>query len=498
MGLMDFFRSKAPAKHTPKRRRNYSAAQSVARYGDFRPTSGSADYELRDSIVALRNKSRFLARNSSSMARFINLMRVNVVGDNGFRFQSRVRKGDGTMDTGLNERVERAWRRWAKQPTVDGQMTFNDLCEQAVSTWCRDGEVIWEIVVNGKYRDGVAINPIEADLLDETLNGEYPKTGNEIRMGVEIDAYGRPVAYHFLHVHPGDLTWFSRKPESRHRRVPAERVIHMFIRLRPGQSRGEPPAVTTINSVKMLDGYREAEVTNRRVAAAMMGFFRRDLPKAENISELADQVSPDEEHFEVDVVPGTFKQLPDGMAFETFNPSGSATDYEKFEGQVKKDISMGLNISAFSLGMETAGVSYSTGRSVLIEDRDYYRLMQRFFIEHGAEKVFGKWVPYHMLSDGSSIPPTRRDVVMDDHVFRPRGWDWVDPAKDVRANTEALRTGQTSLARVAAQRGIDRDELLDEIAEDQAAADARGLTLVYDGDIPLDEDMDEDGDNAEG
>ena len=77
------------------------------------------------------------------------------------------------------------------------------------------------------------------------------------------------------------------------------------------------------------------------------------------------------------------------------------------------------------------------------------------------------------------IPPTRVDAIRENCTFRPRGWDWVDPAKDVRANAEALRTKQTSLARVAAQRGLDRDDLLAEIQEDQRAATKLGLTLDY-------------------
>ena len=77
------------------------------------------------------------------------------------------------------------------------------------------------------------------------------------------------------------------------------------------------------------------------------------------------------------------------------------------------------------------------------------------------------------------IPPTRVDAIRENCTFRPRGWDWVDPAKDVKANTEALRTKQTSLARVAAQRGLDRDDLLAEIQEDERAAAKLGLTLDY-------------------
>lgn len=469
----------APPAPAPVRRRNYLAAQNVARYGDLTASRGSADWELANSLSEVRAKARFLARNSGSMRRYIQLMRVNIVGDGGFRLQSRVRMLDGRLDISLNQRVEDAWSRWCEAPTVDGQMTMIDLLNQAVATWCRDGEVIWEVVYSNQYRDGVSINPIEADLLDETLTRKNPDNGNDIRMGVEVDSYGRPVAYHLLTTHPGDLVWYAVENQRRYRRVPANRIIHIFDKDRPGQTRGEPPAAAAIQPVKMLDGYREAETMGRRLRAALMGFFTRSLPKMEGLTELADRQDDADEIFEMDMEPGRLKQLPDGMEFKEFSPGGSTTDYAQFESQIKKDLAMTFGISAFSHGMETQGVSYSTGRSVLIEDRDYYKTRQRFFIDHGILRLFRIWLPRHVLEETSKVPPTRLDAIFASVVFRPRGWDWVDPGKDVKANTEALRTKQTSLSRIAAARGMDRDELLDEIAEDIEAAESRGLTLEY-------------------
>jgi len=481
--MFGFLFPKKAVREAPRQpaKRNYLAAQKIARYSDVNASRGSADWELANSLAEVRAKARFLARNSGSMRRYIQLMQVNVVGEAGFRLQSRVKLGSGQLDITLNDRVEAAWRRWCKSPTVDGKMTMFDLVNQSVATWCRDGEVLWEIVYSSRYRDGVAINPIEADQLDETLTRRNPDNNNDIRMGVEIDGNGRVVAYHLLTSHPGDLVWYATDTDRRYRRVPAERMVHIYVRDRPGQTRGEPPAAAAIQSVKMLDGYREAETMGRRLRAALMGFFQRSLPKIEGLSELADREEGDEgdEIFEMDMEPGRLKQLPDGMEFKEFSPSGSTTDYAQFEGQVKKDLAMTFGISVFSHGMETQGVSYSTGRSVLIEDRDFYKTKQRFFIDHGVSMVFAAWLPTHVLQDYSVVPPSRQTVILDSAVFRPRGWDWVDPAKDVKANTEALRTHQTSLSRVAAQRGIDRDELLDEIAEDQQAAAAKGLTLDY-------------------
>jgi lambda family phage portal protein len=472
--------AKPASRKSPSR--NYTAAASKARYGDFTAlSSGSADYELRGALRTLRNKSRFLARNSSSIRRYLQLLKVNVVGPDGFVFQCRVRKLDGSLDEGLNDRVKMAHDEWANDSvTVDGEMSLLDLMHQAIYSLPVDGEVLWEIVRNPRYPDGIAINPIEADLLDETLNTVYPQTGNQIIMGVEVDAATRRrVAYHFLSDHPGDSSWLGTNSRNRYRRVSADNVIHIFERQRPGQTRGEPWTVTTVNSIKMLDGYREAETVGRRLRSAIMGFFVQRESTSGGISEMADRDDEEDQIYEMDIEPGTIKSAPKGYEFDKFDPGGSQTDYADFEMQIKKDISMGLGISTLSHGMETASISYSTARTVVIEDRDSYRVIQSFIKRRGLKPLFIHWLGSHILREESVIPPSRRLEIIRKSIYRPRGWDWVDPAKDVKSNSDALATMQTSHARIAASRGIDRDDLFDEIEEDMKAAKKRGLTLNY-------------------
>lgn len=461
-------------------KRGYAAAQSKARYGDLGSSRGSADTELRKGLAVVRAKSRWLARNSSSMKRFLMLLSINVVGKKGFIFESGVRRQDMTKDVTLNRRVETDFRKWSKRPTTCGKLSMTDLQNQAIKSLARDGEFIWERVFNPIYNDGIAINSLEADMLDETLNTVHPETGNQIRMGVEVDKFNRHIAYHFLEQHPGDFTWYSHNTLRRHRRVLADNIIHVYVSDRAAQTRGEPWATTVINSVKMLDGYREAETMSRRLRAAVMGFFKKMLPKSEGIEELADnEEDEDRERLEMSVEPGKFQELPAGLEMQQFDPGGSQTDYAAFEGQVKKDIAMGLGISVMSHGMETKGVSYSAGRTVRQEDLDFYEVIQEFIIDRALTTVFSWWLPRRLIQDDANIPPTRTQAILDSCVFRARGWDWVDPAKDISSNTEALDTFQTSPQRVAAKTGNTFEEILDEHVEARRMAEERGLTLDY-------------------
>jgi lambda family phage portal protein len=475
--------------HVARRQRRshggYEAAGHRTHYGDFGATAGSADFELSIALPKIRNKVRALARNSGTLKRYTQLLKDNVVGADGFTLQVRVKKADGTPDLTLNNRAEAAWRVFSDSPTVDGVMDMVELEKQMATTWGRDGEYILEIVSDRTAPDGFRLNPIEGDILDVALNTTHTN-GNLIKMGVELTTIGRPVAYHFLNQHPGDSSWMSPDTRRRYRRVPADQVIHVYERLRPGQTRGEPPASSIPNTVKMLDGYREAEVTGRRIKSSTMGFFTETAEAQAGagggLDGMADETNETTGDLEMDLEPGTFKKLPRGIGFETFDPGGASTDYSQFEAQVKTDASMGVSISPVSLGYETGKLSYSTHRGLVAEDRDMYRGLQSFFIRMAMKRIFSFWLQQHVAFNvASEIPPSRVLAIMAAFKFMARGWVQIDPTKDTKAENEQLAARTTSLSRIAANRGISRDDLLDEIEDDERALSARGLTQSFGG-----------------
>ena len=88
-------------------------------------------------------------------------------------------------------------------------------------------------------------------------------------MGVEINEWGRPVAYHFLTYHPATsvpaATCASAHPCS------ADQILHLYAAERPGQTGALPACIVRLNNLK---GYEEAEIIAARASNAMMGFVR--------------------------------------------------------------------------------------------------------------------------------------------------------------------------------------------------------------------------------
>lgn len=458
----------------------------------------SADREIQGDLLALRARSRDLVRNSSFAKRFLQLLRANVVGPHGIRLQARIRSADGKPFESVNVAIEEAWGAWCKVGTctVDGRHSFRDVQGLLATTLGMDGEFIIRLVRGFRNDFGFALQLIDPDLLDVTFNRPAGNGVNEIRMGVEIDGWGRPVAYHLWDRHPSETGMSrARKP------VPAADIIHDFIPLRVGQTRGVPWFHPVLIDHKMLSGYQEAELVASRSAAAKPVYYTVDPEKAagaQNLDETADSV-PEE------VSPGMAHELPPGYDVKAFDPTHPNAAYKDFVAAVLRTISSGLGVSYHSLANDLSGVNYSSARVGELADRDEWRSLQQWMIDHVCGRIYEEWLKMALIAGQmETLSPNHRNYLR--IAWRPRGWAWVDPQNELNASEKELQLGLNSRTRQAAEQGRDFEEILEDLAEEQKLIAAHGLTIgqpaekkgMGDGGVKDDKKTDEDAaDGAE-
>lgn len=467
MGILDVF------KRSPKKeivRRGYSGVNTNRLFSDFVASERSADSELRGALKELRNRSRDLSMNNEYAKRYFELLKVNVIGDKGVFYQSKAIDSIGQLDQNGNEAVEAAFRRWGKygNPTVDGKMSWIDVQKLAIELVAKDGEAFIVKHRTSAFHDSFALEFIEADQIDEQLNKRL-ENGNEIRMGIEVDRFKKPVAYHILTYHPGDYDFASSKRSPKHTRMPADRVIHLFKQIRPGQTRGEPWLTPAIPAIKQLGAFREAAVINARVGASKMGFFKVQASDGFIADDYEDN-SPI-----VTAEPGSFHMLPAGVEFSSFEPAFPSNEFDSFHKSILRGIASGLGVSYTSLSNDLEATSYSSIRQGALEERDFYRNMTMFVIEHFIRPVFDSWLAAAMEMNAFGIPLRQYDRFSDAAEFRGRGFSWVDPLKEMNASVTGLKNGILSLGHIAGQYGMDSEELLSQIARDKQLAEQFGV-----------------------
>ena len=246
-------------------KRSYQAAQTSRLFADFTSSSTSADSEIYNAIKTLRNRSRELARNDGYVSRYLKMLINNVVGEHGIRISVKARNDDGSLDTIANKIIEQEFYRWAKVGTctANGKLSFLDAQKLFIETLARDGEVLVRHITDRTNDYGYSMQFLEADHLDEELNRKT--TNGQIRMGVEINEFGKPVNYHIWTKHPDENQTYFQDPKKKHIVVPAKELIHAFMQNRPEQTRGVPFTASVMTSIKMLNGYLEAELVAARV-----------------------------------------------------------------------------------------------------------------------------------------------------------------------------------------------------------------------------------------
>jgi lambda family phage portal protein len=466
--------------------RNYAAAQVNRLTQGWSTVSGSANSEIHRSLDAVRARSRKLANDDEYVKKWLAMVTTNVVGPTGFRFQARVYDKPGSPDTYANDAIEAAWAKFCKKGVCDvtGRQSMTGLQQLAMKAVARDGEFLIQIVRGTAAANayGFALQLLDVDRLATTLNKPAEGGANAIRMGVEVNAYGRPVAYHLKTNHPGDLYQTTSGIRGDHyQRVPAADIIHEFVADRPEQVRGMPWAHAAMIRLNNLGGYEEAAVIAARVGASKMGFFTTPDGQAEVVSTGTDD-GTEQGGLTMDADPGVFQSLPEGVQFQPFNPDYPTAMYADFVKANLRGIASGLGVAYHALANDLEGVSFSSIRSGTLEERDVWMLIQEWFAQSFLDRVHAEFMQAALafgqitLPNGSTLPISKLDKFTP-HTWQGRRWEWVDPLKDIEADIAAINAGLKSPQSVAAKLGLDYEDLLVEIQAATAMREAMGIKL---------------------
>jgi lambda family phage portal protein len=468
-----------PKALPPVRRRSYAGALISRLTSDWLATQASSDAEIRTSLRKLRDRSREMVRNNPYAKQAKRTTQINVVGA-GIKIQSQVAALRGNRrDERTNTLIESKWASWCRAQHCDvaGRHSFHVMEWLAVGALPESGEALFRIVRRsfGASRVPLALQMLEADYLDEEYQGPTLAQRNEWRLGVEIDEWGRPVRYAFLTRHPGDY-WFQNAPQRNEKHVflPAEDVIHLFIPERPQQHRGVPWFHPVMTDAHQLQGYEEAAVIRARAGASVMGFITNQEGEI-----TADDIENERRISEFE--PGMFKYLMPGENVTVPNIDSPDQQYEMFVRNKVRRFASGFGCSYETLSRDFSDTNYSSSRLSLLEDREHWKVVQSYLIEHFHMRVFREWLALAVLSgelpfDDFETRPERYDTPR----WMARGWDWVDPLKEVKAYREMEQAGYMTKAQIVAKLGGDFDENLAELAREQAAAERLGVELDRD------------------
>jgi lambda family phage portal protein len=429
-----------------------TTGRGVGRKGWHAPATGP-NTELRFSAETMRVRSRDLARNNHIARQALRTITNGVIGNGIIPHVSIDSSGIGQPTAGDKMRarqIEGLLKAHFDHPGIDatGQMDLYSLQDLALYSTLESGDCLvvreWRTSAQMRRR-GLSLpfqlRVLECDYLAKEIESFQLNNGetNQVVQGVEVDRFGRPVAYHLYEDHPGEYAYWH---QMRTRRVSASDVVLLYEILRPGQVRGVPELSTVMMDIKDISDFEIAELKRQEMAACFMAFVTKSLDAGEPQAE------------QYDLAPGLVWELSPGEDVRLSSPpqSNGYVDYirTKYRG-----VAAGVGITYEALTQDFSQVNYSSSRMAHLSmhanfDRKRNRVMRSQFC--------------HKLQQWTNEALEIMGYDTSDLI-----WTWnaprrpmLDPGKETAAFSAMVRSGFR-----------DRDSIILELGEDPETIDTR-------------------------
>jgi lambda family phage portal protein len=429
--------------------RRYEAAGGGRRFQGVSASSTSANAEIGTGITMLRNRARDLERNNPDMAAGLDVIATETI-------------GSGIMHKYSSPRVQKKFDDWANYTKCDpgNQLNLYGLQQLAMRTAARDGEVYVRRIRTPYIDESTAplqLQLLESDFLDVSDN-RVLSNGNVVVQGIELEAKtGRRIAYHIFKSHPGESFATNAYSSIERVRIPAEDMTPVFKVLRSGQLRGISWASSVM--LKMYDyaDFEDAQLQRQKLAACFAAF----IIDAQGVADSS--TAPPIDKLE----PAMIEVLGPGQDIKFGSPPG----VEGFKDSAllyKRAISQGFGITYEALTNDYSNVNFSSARMGAIrmyKNVDTWRW--NMFIPQ-FNHVVSRWFLESLELMGTSS----KNVTC---KFTCPRREMIDPSIEVPARIKEVRAGFKSLATAIREGGEDFEEVIDEIAESNAALDKKGI-----------------------
>ncbi|NBO19344.1 MAG: phage portal protein [Proteobacteria bacterium] len=454
--------------------RGYEGAKTGRRIDDWLTTGASANKEIASAGNRLRERARDLVRNNPYGSKAVEVFVGNAIG-------TGIIPQASTGSDRLNKQIMAAWEEWETACDAEGDLDFYGIQSMAARAIFESGECFVRFrdrPYSQEFRVPFQLQVLEADFLDTTKNMPAG-SGNYINQGVEFDKYNRRVAYWMWPQHPGENAIGAMRLQSV--RIPADQIVHLFRKQRPGQFRGVTAFAPSIVRMRDLDGYDDAELWRKKIEACFAAFVTQvngsDGPIVGNVvkqtaSSGASGSSNDPDKLE-QFRPGMIEYLQPGEDIRFGNPNSDG-NYESYERVQLHAIAAGLGITYEQLTGDLSQVNYSSLRAGLLEFRRLVEMLRwQVFVPKLCVPVWRKFIERAYVAGEIS----KIDYGVS---WTPQKFEMIDPLKDAQADTLMIRNGTLTLKEAIARQGYDPEKQIEEIAATNKLLDDKEIILDCD------------------
>lgn len=381
---------------------NYGANVTKKSMLGWNYAGGSWREDINENLPTLRQRSRDIYMGVPIGRAAVNTMRTNVVGRGLMpkpTIDADMLKISPEKAKELERKISKEWELWAESADCDMARldNFYELQQLAFLNWLASGDTLALLPVKPRKNQpyDLRVQLIEADRLSSPNN--FDTFDNQIVGGVEVDADGEVIAYHFSKHHPLSyanerMEW--QRVEAYGKRTGRRNVLHLMCRERIDQRRGVPFLAPVIEALKQLGRYTDAEL----VAAVVSGMFTVFIEKTEDkdgepigsgVPE--DELIDEEDETTLELAPGAVLDLGEGEKAHDINPGRPNKNFTGFVEAVCQQIGAALEIP-YELLMKHFTASYSASRGALEEAWKMFKTYRTWLANDFCQPIYEEWL----------------------------------------------------------------------------------------------------------
>lgn len=420
----------------------------------------SADAAASSGVrTTLRKRARYEVANNSYARGIVNTLANDSIG-------TAVRLQFIATEENLTQRVDRRTVRptRAEASFVEGEFfswaqacNLFDILRTLRAARCVDGEAFGVLTTNPLL--SVPVKLFVKDIEADQVAAADPFRSNSATYldGIHYDEYGNPTKYEVLRSHPGDYFSWDNKYDI----IPADDVLHMYLRERPSQRRGIPEIMSALPLFAMLRRWTLATVAAAETAADLAAIL---FVKDGAACDLAESETP------FDTIPierRVMMTLPEGWDMKQFDPKQPTATYREVKREILGEICRCVGLPVHLALLDSSEHNYASAR---MDNQGYIktRRVDRARVEHQfLDRLFASWRQEAMLIEGY-LPQRLRSINTDwSHAWMFDGDEHVDPLKEAGALKLRFDSFAETRADYWASKGADWEEKLEQIAREQ-------------------------------
>lgn len=442
------------------------------------PSSGPVQ-SVEPALRTLRNRVRDAVRNEPLAAAIVRVWVNGLIGS------GIVARTPGEAPK-TRQKIDQAWNAWMPKAEAGGVFDFYGLQVLAVRGLIESGECFLRIRYR-KLGPGLKV-PVQIEVIESDLLPQYDRmleNGSRIIQGIEFDADGQRVAYHFYRHHPGDKQGGDM---TNLLRIPADQVSHVFMPTRPGQVRGVSPLAPVLTKLRALGNFDDAVLHRQEISNLFAGFV--ETPAASFVAGAIDPLTgapqtvnsltgkpPEETDASgipfVGLEPGTMHELLPGESVKFSEPPDAGTNYADFMRVQYQAIAAGTGIPYELMSGDLRDVS---DRTLRVSMNEWLRLIESVqwtvVIPKVCQFVRNAWSDAALLG---GVLSAKEVAIANRAEWTPPRQRYIHPVQDVESMRKEVEAGFRSRSSVIAELGRDIADVDAERAAEMQRAQKLGL-----------------------